>query len=77
MKAPVLPGGRGKPIAFECKQLELAESTIKVTTVSNWPMYQKFLTHLTDFLKVNVLLWVKMAHLPGMFIYPAVHLCGV
>ena len=51
--------------AFECKQLELAKpcvqyglikaicakklSSIMVTTVSNWPMYQKFLTHLTDF----------------------------
>ena len=55
-------------------------STIKVTTVSSWPMYQKFLTHLTDFLNAHESKCSVLGQ-NGSFIrnvhYLAVHLCGV
>ena len=42
--------------------------------------YIMYAAHVPDFckgMKANVLFWAKMAYLSGMFIYPAVHLCGV
>ena len=52
-----------------------------VPTHQKWPNYQEFLAHLAGYLctceYTNVPFWDKMVHLSGMFIYPAVHLCGV
>ena len=49
-----------------------------VPTLQKWPNY---LAHLAGYFctceYTNVPFWDKMAHLSGMFIYPAVHLCGV
>ena len=50
-------------------------------THQKWPNYQEFLAHLAGCFctceYTNVPFWAKMAHLSRMFIYPAVHLCGV
>ena len=52
-----------------------------VPTHQKWPNYQEFLAHLAGCFctceYTNVPFWAKMVHLSGMFIYPAVRLCGV